>query len=666
MFPWYVFTAAFFTAIFYYFDLRKKCDIRYFSHLSYWGLKSILGKYLVLYFILGLGISYAHELGFSVFKGQVSPFEQLSKFIIPGQNPPTWAKNILLSVIIAWTIRLVLSTKILPLFSGTLDSVIDKFFFINLESDQKHSQLTGKNGFIDTQLKAFQKKTGSALNVATFGKSLITYIEQMDGLKDPKYVALIQDVGALSAENEIEKAIRICLPIFSRTQVKSIIASQTANGSTAHSNTFVLEPRYVFVGSFIVVVLVFIVGIYFSNDEIPTKEMESAESKYIVNFSTTPSNNKTLDDIYKQSNAELIDTLTNLKSKLDSGVIFHGTMLLAAPSGEGKTSFIDCIRKELFKEKTVVVNFESLINDNDILTFTESSSVPIKDSESDSIVRMGRVYDIKAFHADSLIKKLNPAFDGGFIVIDELDRLSDDAIRYVISEFQKMGKSTKFIYLIFVGQPDIFNYYIKNIPSVRAKICSPYSLNEIKFSTLVDLKIRVRNYGETHRQRWTEDRIDQITEQLFEKIKNSPHLSYSIQNLYISNEIISQVANSNGPISDLKDEIFTRLLDRAHDIHGRPNVADDELFRFYKAALMSIAVKHAKTKSHGRFKLRPNEKHFFTYQGKTWSVNPVDLLNRSGLVTVEPFDTDEGEYRFSPFWIHRYLLDEYNANQTAL
>jgi len=621
----------------------------------------MFGGYLFLYFILGLLFSASHHFGLYVFKGYKSPFEKVYEYILPDHDPPVLIKNILLGGIIAWTIRLILSTKIIPIFSGTLDSVIDNFFFKNLESSQKHNQLTGKNNFADRQRYLYKQKFGSPLTVTEFGKRLISYIEQIEGLKEDNYIALIRDVSALKENDDIRKAIRISLPLFSRTQVSSIILHDPES-VVAPVNIKFFTPKVVFSGSLILVILMIIGMVYISRkNQVDSKNLEAADKGYQVEFTNDSTANVTLEDIYMNSNPELVNTLKELRYHLDSGEVMKSTIFLAAPSNEGKTTFINYAQKNILGKKILSINLEKLIDDDYPIEFSESNTVAVNEVGSDSIVFLARTHSLKAgFSALNLISALDSTFKEGFIIIDELDRLADKDVTKVISEFERFSKNSKgFICLIFVGLPEVFGDFLHN--HQKSLDPSNYSLAKTKFRTFQDLKVRINAYKVTHDQRWDDNRVNSIATKIKNLITESPYLTYSIQNLIIANKIISEVADSSHFNSDLlKENIFSTLLDEAHDAYGRPNTADDE-FGLYKSALMSIAVKYVNSNK-GSFKLRTNEMHTFTYRGRTWSVNTMELLNRSGLIDVEHFQTDERMYHFFPFWVHEYLVAEHNKN----
>ena len=47
--------------------------------------------------------------------------------------------------------------------------------------------------------------------------------------------------------------------------------------------------------------------------------------------------------------------------------------------------------------------------------------------------------------------------------------------------------------------------------------------------------------------------------------------------------------------------------------------------------------------------------------GDAISVSVKCLLNRSGLVTAEPFGDAADQYRFEPLWLHRYLAEQHRS-----
>jgi hypothetical protein len=655
---WSVVSTACFTAIFYYWDLKKKCDIKYFSHLPYWGLSTVLGKYLLIYFLAGAVVTIVHGMGFEVFRNEKSPLEQLSFFITPGQTPPRWATQIALGAILAYTIRLFFSTKAIPLISTTIDSWIDEKLFPKLENEQRLTQLRGKNAFINQQLKRYQKNYDSNITVNEFGRNLISYLSQLQILEDPKNVALVRDVS--DSKDDIQRAIRICLPSLTRREIKSILFLQD-NGipvSNSPGIGYYLRGRKIVVaGIFSVFLGFYFGGIYLFPDDVSNEKLDEVETNFFIPFTREKTTNQILVDFYVNSNSDLIDSITSLSKRHTQGLISQGSIFISAPAGEGKTTFVEHIENKLLKNKVVDVNFENLFYSEQI-SFSESQGVSTVSSRHDSTVYFGRTFSLsEKFNAKKFLRNHAPTFSSGFIIVDEIDLLDEASARTVIQEFINFANtSKKFIYVIFVLQPDVLNEFLNRISYTSARNYYVYSLQDVRFNKFDDLKIRVNEYKTTHRQRWDHKKVNEICESLMKAINADPYLSYSIQNLYVGNEIISRVASSDGAHLDLKKEIYDNLLDRAHQKFSRPNSSDNEQFGLYQAILMCIAAKYFDTESDGSFKIRHNDRLAVGYRGDVWSFNVQSILNRSGLVTVTP----EGKYRFSPFWLHSYLIQQYN------
>ena len=55
--------------------------------------------------------------------------------------------------------------------------------------------------------------------------------------------------------------------------------------------------------------------------------------------------------------------------------------------------------------------------------------------------------------------------------------------------------------------------------------------------------------------------------------------------------------------------------------------------------------------------LSTEELEFINDEGTLDNVRVETILERSGIVFLDPADLSTPQYRFEPFWIHRYLVE---------
>jgi hypothetical protein len=108
-----------------------------------------------------------------------------------------------------------------------------------------------------------------------------------------------------------------------------------------------------------------------------------------------------------------------------------------------------------------------------------------------------------------------------------------------------------------------------------------------------------------------------------------------------------------------RDEFFARWLERDTRTGGRPSRSEPEFLELYVKLLEAVAAKYVdehRINRLGYFDVVDDDQVVVEHNGKMFSVRVPRLLNRSGLVTLDPVLPVAHRYRFEPFWIHRHLL----------
>jgi hypothetical protein len=133
-------------------------------------------------------------------------------------------------------------------------------------------------------------------------------------------------------------------------------------------------------------------------------------------------------------------------------------------------------------------------------------------------------------------------------------------------------------------------------------------------------------------------------------------------NLSQANDIVNYARDSGSEAAEkseneLKEEFFRRILDRNSKTHNRPSPNESQYLDTYVNLIRQIAAsKSESVNDQGFFLVKYLEK---VSVGNS-SANMQTILNRSGLIDVKPLSNNQLLYRFSPFWLHRYLVENYN------
>jgi hypothetical protein len=142
------------------------------------------------------------------------------------------------------------------------------------------------------------------------------------------------------------------------------------------------------------------------------------------------------------------------------------------------------------------------------------------------------------------------------------------------------------------------------------------------------------------------------------------------------NSIVREIVESNVVHQtqfnerEFMDEFFAKWLERDTGTDNRPSRIHDEHLEPYLELLEAVAVKYIqedRVDRYGYFEVFDDDLVILPNEDKSTSVRVSQLLNRSGLVTLDPAIPVAQRYRFEPLWIHRLLLQRHydRKNQRA-
>lgn len=300
-----------------------------------------------------------------------------------------------------------------------------------------------------------------------------------------------------------------------------------------------------------------------------------------------------------------------------------------------------------------------------------------------------------------------------FLVIDSLDEIHPDDYFFVLDELEKFALhgDREFVHVVLFGRPLVFRDYwrdrrSKGLPNgLRGFVLHPP-----EFRTTGDLRVSTWNYycfkynlcrlgfdGETRSmtfpdfEQWNAlnfPRVDEfedvtflenrcicpeVRDELENWAKEHRVVAAVLPNLAgnsIVRELVEEQIATNRPFSerDFMDEFFARWLERDSKSGDRPSRSHgtDQLV-VYQKLLEAVAAKYLdehRVNRLGYFDVVEDDRVVIEHEGKTISVLVRTLLNRSGLVTLDPVLPVAQRYRFEPFWIHRQLLQQHLERET--
>ena len=406
-------------------------------------------------------------------------------------------------------------------------------------------------------------------------------------------------------------------------------------------------------------------------------------------------------DYYWDANPELESELKSAKLKFKQSNDDHQRMILVAgPAGVGKTFVKRGVYEGLPKDAVWKFDARELFGDYRELGFAEPQA-DLRDgcmvfNEMLSLTSAGR----RRFRSDVL------NCTASFVVVDSLDEIHPRDYAFVLQTLGKLiGPSRNdFTQVVVFGRPFCFESYWQwyqgerngNSAGVRG-----FMLRKPEFRTTGDIQVSNWNFDcwkfglcrqsaslqhavcFSEYQEWCERGFScegEFADLVFDANRHMTVESRAALNRWISEEpavaaVISNLA-ANGMVRDIlvdqsqdaenfderqfMDQFLTRWLERDTRSDDRPSRIKPEHLDIYLKLLENVAVMYAQSvQADGSFVVTQHDQVQASFKGGDVTVSVKDLLNRSGLVTAEPFGESQGRVSFEPLWLQRVLIEKH-------
>jgi hypothetical protein len=473
--------------------------------------------------------------------------------------------------------------------------------------------------------------------------------------------------GSIIKSLEVDYPSLIDLNKFSENKRYNLAMKQIENREKTRKRNFWLTLVIASLGTIVVLAYVFFppngsltkigfIDLHKESIEFDKNTNSNILCTYSANCESQTTNDSSFTNIYFKANENLVKHI--VESKNSAQIIF-----VSAVAGYGKTTFMDelCdkILKDYSKVNIIDLNQEKKlfsVNRTD-LTFETTSDNKLVDINTLPYIDYNKFTIQDLFGKNEITKQ--------FIILDDLDEVHPELAKYIIQKsFLFINNSNTPKTLLLIGRPEVFNEYMR-LPDFKKgykKAFHAFDLEPIKYNTYANIKLRLLNYNSRNNINWSPNQIDEYTLKICNFINANPFISYSFSNLSLGNIIIPNIINDIQTDS-LKKYLFSDLLDRANKKHFRPSYSKPSNLENYIDALEFISAKYKSIDSEGFFIVQPTDYIEFSSVAtqSSFKVNVVSMLNRSGLVTLKPFNDKSMKYRFEPFWVHQYLIDGYNS-----
>ena len=408
-------------------------------------------------------------------------------------------------------------------------------------------------------------------------------------------------------------------------------------------------------------------------------------------------------DYYWDVNPELRNRFQIAKSAFDQGRELRAMTLVAGPAGIGKTF----IKRHVYHDE---VPRDQVYKFDIREVFSELSERGLARTKPDlhhGDRVFNRILSLTVQGREAFTRMLR-AKDVKFLLVDSLDEIHPNDYVFVLNALESLVLDHKrqFVQVVVFGRPFAFLEYWKQQRPEARRFVQGMVLQKPEFQTTGDILVSDWNFDcwkfglkrgrgiESDSmtfddyQRWCENGFacegefanvcfepnDHMNSGCREDLicwANDHHVIGSVLPNLAANGMVRQlIAEHRREEKSFQerrfmDQFLWLWLERDTLSDDRPSQIKPEHLEAYLMLLETIAAKHVgSVQVDGSFSVAPDEMVTIDVKGESICVPVRRVLNRSGLVTVNPFVSSNPRYRFEPFWFHRLLATMYQERHS--
>jgi hypothetical protein len=383
---------------------------------------------------------------------------------------------------------------------------------------------------------------------------------------------------------------------------------------------------------------------------------------------------------------------------------------VAGSAGVGKTF----IKGKVFSNKTCPADLVCEFDIKELFSEWQKQQtvVPRPDLHADDIV-LNQLPTL-AHHDKPCVADFLASKGAAFYAIDSLDEIHPDNYTWVLEQIEEFAfrPEHKFVHVVVFGRPLAFrdywqHKYWRDARNKNGDIAL-FMLKPPTFRTTGDLLVSSWNYHSwKYKVKWapgggepTMMSLDAYTDWIangfsrslrFASVSLVPNentsshvhrtlLDWATQHRVVcgtlynmaGNSMIREIAEShalNGLAYDeraVMDAYLHAWLERDTKSDDRPSAAKPKHLELYLQLLERVAVKYLqedRLDGEGFFPVEEDDVIVTEYEGKELQFPVRRILERSGLMYMDPRDPGTPRYRFEPIWFHRLLVEKHNERQ---
>lgn len=411
-------------------------------------------------------------------------------------------------------------------------------------------------------------------------------------------------------------------------------------------------------------------------------------------------------DYYWDANPELEAELKLAKHRFRQSSPDHKRMLLVAgPAGVGKTFVKRGVYDGLSADVLWKFDARELLGSYRDLGFAEYKADLCDGSRVFN--KMLTLTPAGRRHFRSVVRDCAASF----VVVDSLDEIHPCDYAFVLQTLGELVHPSRqcFTQVVVFGRPFCFDAYwqwYQHERSGPAGDVQGFMLRKPEFRTTGDIQVSNWNFdcwkfglcrksstfdekfSFSDYQQWSEQgfsRVGKFSDVAFDANQHMTVEARQLLNQWIAEEstvaaVISNLA-ANGMVRDIlvqqlqagqqfdervfMEQFLMLWLKRDTVSDDRPSQIKPKHLDVYLQLLENVAARYSLAlDSDGCFAVSADERVKVLCDGVEVAVSVKDLLNRSGLVTADPFADKNARVRFEPLWLHRLLINKHGMRSS--
>jgi hypothetical protein len=257
------------------------------------------------------------------------------------------------------------------------------------------------------------------------------------------------------------------------------------------------------------------------------------------------------------------------------------------------------------------------------------------------------------------------------IIIDGLDEVHPYSSTHILGLARQYIDKKPQQNIIFFGRGEAFRGYIdkyKDNAIHEAIYIKPLYLNEPELLRWYIAEFLAYPYLEKEPDYIPNPKeVDEKFRQVSNLVNQNPELRHFLQTTEPANILLRNLRYGNDSPQKVSELEFLDFIKRNRKTHNRPSPEKSEAWSLYEKALIQATRRlNPEKRPDGTFTaiVKPSERINVLYEDQCLSVELSQVLNRSGVVSLNPFNQNQLEYTFQPITIQKFIAEQESLSGT--